>query len=448
MKGDDLGGSRARLPWRLFWTGLIVRLLYIVLAHSYHFRALNDHFQYGWEAGRIARALATGYGYADPFSGHTGPTAWLTPIYPLIMAGAFKLFGVYTPLSAFAILAVNSIFSAATAPAVYEIAWRCYDAQGFGRRVALWSGWIWALYPAALQYAVRWLWEMSITACVFAWILVIALRFRRIGDTSSTPEHNAVCLWSFFGVLWAAVALSNPSLLLTLPVTAIWMLMGSQNGVEIRKNLTRAGLAAILFLCCTAPWVYRNWRVFQAFIPTRGNFGAELCQSVLPSNGGFPWGGTIPPTTASPEFQRYRSIGEVAYVREQGAKANVIIATDRSRIVGYAFKRIYFFWFGVPKPAEQGILVEATRRLNYCFITMAALMGLALSLHRKVPAAGLFASIFLVMPLPYYMLTVQARFRHPLEPVMTVLIVFLFQSAVIKRTRDTSKKRVSAGAAR
>lgn len=65
-----------RLCWRMFWVGLAVRVLYMTLAHTYRFRVSEDHFQFGWEMGRIGRALATGYGFSDPFDGHTGPTAW------------------------------------------------------------------------------------------------------------------------------------------------------------------------------------------------------------------------------------------------------------------------------------------------------------------------------------------------------------------------------------
>jgi hypothetical protein len=36
---------------------------------------------------------------------------------------------------------------------------------------------------------------------------------------------------------------------------------------------------------------------------------------------------------------------------------------------------------------------------------------------------------FLTLPLIYYAITVQARFRHPLEPLITIFSVFLFQSA-------------------
>jgi len=51
--------------------------------------------------------------------------------------------------------------------------------------------------------------------------------------------------------------------------------------------------------------------------------------------------------------------------------------------------------------------------------------------HRpsRVPAAGLFAWAFLLLPVTYYFITVQARFRHPLEPLIAILTVYLFQSA-------------------
>src|ERR1039457_3917687 len=121
--------DETRLLRRIFWTGFLVR----------------------WEAGRIVRALLTGYGYSDPFANaflpHTGPTAWLPPLYPLLLAGIFRLFGVYTHASAWVLFTLQSAFSAATALATYQIAARC-----FSRRVALWSAWIWALYPAAMQY--------------------------------------------------------------------------------------------------------------------------------------------------------------------------------------------------------------------------------------------------------------------------------------------------------
>jgi len=173
--------DQTKLPRRLFWTAFLVRAAYIALAHTWRVRLAGDHFQFGWEAGRIARALVTGYGYSDPFANaafaHTGATAWLPPLYPLLLAAIFKLFGVYSHGSAAVLFILQSAFSAATALATYEIAARCFSC-----RVALWSAWIWALHPAAMQYAVRWPWEMTITTALFSFALVLALRLRGVGS--------------------------------------------------------------------------------------------------------------------------------------------------------------------------------------------------------------------------------------------------------------------------
>ena len=197
-----------RAPARIFWAGFLNRVLYITLAHTYRFRVIDEHFEFGWEMGRIARSLATGHGFASPFNGNSGPSAWTPPLYPLIIAGAFRVFGVYSLKAAWAILTVNSVLSAATAPAIYEMAWRCFGrtrpadragsavalsgANPNGLSIALWSAWIWALYPAAMQYAVRWVWDMSLTCFLFTWVLVFALRLRGVGEDGFEVQGSSV----------------------------------------------------------------------------------------------------------------------------------------------------------------------------------------------------------------------------------------------------------------
>jgi hypothetical protein len=82
---------------------------------------------------------------------------------------------------------------------------------------------------------------------------------------------------------------------------------------------------------------------------------------------------------------------------------------------------------------------EYGRRLNYAFLSLAGLMGLGLALRRRVPAAALMGWMFLLLPLPYYLVTVQARFRHPLEPLITVLGVYLFRSTEPRKTGPRKK---------
>jgi hypothetical protein len=99
------------------------------------------------------------------------------------------------------------------------------------------------------------------------------------------------------------------------------------------------------------------------------------------------------------------------------------------RFLKLSLHRVYYFWFSVPHPADEGWLNEYGRNINYQFTSLAGLLGLALALRRRAPGAGLFAWAFLLLPLTYYAVTVHARFRHPLEPLITILAVYLFQSA-------------------
>lgn len=432
-----------KLASRLFWTALAVRLLYITLAHTYRIRLSNDHFEFGWEMGRIARALATGHGYSDPFEGHTGPTAWTPPLYPLILAGVFKLFGVYTNASAWVILAINSIFSAATAPTVYQIARRSFRNSPDAAKIALWSGWLWALYPAALQYAVKWVWDMTLTACLFAWVILFALKLR---DESKTKR------WLAFGSLWGLIALSNSSLLAFLPFCSLWIIwptkssgapsqsdssieVGSHNLVSNLRNLL---LATLCTLTIVSPWFIRNQLAFHAFVPLRSNFGAELYESAQLENEGYPTMATLPHSESSPEFQRYKRLGELAYSGEQGRRARAIIQKHPGIFASHILKRAWFFWASVPHPTEhgwKGIAAETTRELSYAFLSLAGLLGLALALRDKIPAAWLFFWAFAIYPLLYYAVTVQARFRHPLEPLICILAAYLFRSATPNQSK-------------
>lgn len=419
----DVRCSVAKSPWSIFWVALAIRLAYMTFAHQWHMRPYEDHFAFGYEMGRIARALAEGYGYADPFRGHTGPTAWVPPLYPWILAGDFKLFGVYSALAAWMILAFDCVLNALMVRTTWEIAARC-----FNRKVAAWSAWLWALYPAAMQYAVKWVWEMTLTAFLFSWILVLALRMRRIGEGDQSPPAPTLVQWAAFGLLWGLMALTNPSLLLFLPVCGIWILLGAPARRWWPKQVMAAALAALIFLACLAPWTYRNWRVFHQFVPVRANFGVELYLGNGPGATGLLMEYDHP-FQAPDQLRLYRQMGEIAYAKMRGAMAKRVILADPGRFALLSLRRLYYFWFSVPHPGDEGFINEYGRNLNFQFTSIVGLLGLALALHRKISAAWLFFWAFLLLPLTYYFVTVHARFRHPLEPLIAILGVYLFQSA-------------------
>lgn len=431
--GESEGAAR-----RMFCVGLAVRLLYLTAAHSYRLRLGQQHWEFGWEMGRVAKALATGYGYADPFNGHSGPTAWVPPLYPLLLAGVFKAFGVYTLGSAWVILAINSVFSAATAPAVYEMGWRCFGREREGMRIALWAGWLWALYPAAMQYAVRWVWETTLTTMLFAFALVVALRIRGVGESGG--ETQTTGRWAAFGLMWGLIALSNSSLLVFLPACGLWMVWdevrrAGRLGIAVRN----AGIAAVCCAAVMAPWTVRNAVALHAFVPLRANLGAEMYQTAQLWRRGFPWGTKISLAETDPVYRRYVQLGEVAYGKEQGARAMAIIRSHRGAFARQVLLHVDYFWSSVPHPIEHGVMVEVVREMDYAFLSVSGWLGVLLAVRRRVPGGWLFLWAFVLTPLVYYVVTVQARFRHPLEPLICLLSVFLFRSA--DRTRVWSWQR-------
>jgi len=157
-------------PATIVTVALLLRIGNLVPHKRYDFSSAYGHLFFGYEVGRIASALASGQGFSSPFPAWSGSTAWVGPIYPLLLAGIFKLFGIYSPASALAILLINSIFSALTCLTIYLI-----GNDLFGRRVALWSAWLWAILP----YFIHWttvIWETSLSTLLLSLLFWLTLR--------------------------------------------------------------------------------------------------------------------------------------------------------------------------------------------------------------------------------------------------------------------------------
>jgi hypothetical protein len=412
-------------PRAIFWTAFLVRVAYIALAHTYRITPFNHHFEFGWETGRVAASVAGGHGYSSPFSGDTGPTAWMVPGFTLLLAGVFKLFGIYSSLSAFVILTIDSLFQSLTVPLVYEL-----GARTAGRRNALWAAWIWALYPGIMQYGVKWVWEMSLSTMLFAAVLVLGMRMRGTGATP--PKAHRVRDWALFGLLWGAISMTNPTLLLMAPVEGIWILAGLPQLKNLLRGSALALLSAVLCATVATPWVIRNEMVFHAFIPTRGNLGAEAAMALAPGNYGLPWGATVPTVEAAPEHQLYARMGELAYVRMRGEMAKQWARQDPARCLKLVLLRFYMFWVSVPHAGSGQPAAEAVRESAHCLGSIAGILGLILALRRRLPAAGLFAWAVVLLPSIYYFIIAGSRFRYPLEPIFAVLTVYLFQQAEMR----------------
>lgn len=413
-------------PAVIVWAGLVLRLLIMTLGHTYRFQRVQENFPFGWETGRIARSIAIGEGFSSPFTIHyTGPTAWIAPFYPYLLAAVFKVFGVYTYASSWVVLAINSVFSALNALAIYHIARRC-----FGDKAALWSAWIWALLPYAMYYAIHWAWETSLAALLLSCVFLLSLRMAGIGE-SNDGIRPRIRDWLLFGLLWGLIALVNPSLLLWLLFAGIWLLVKQVRHRAAKTAFLGAFLSGLVFLALLAPWTARNYRVFHKLLPVRGNFGAELRMGNADDAEGL-WRSYVHPTQYDVQLHLYERMGEVAYVKMRKQEALSFIHAHPGRFLDLCLRRAVYFWFDTPMTNWAGHL-RLYRNILFFFTSVVAIGGAAVMLRRRHPAGFLYASLLFAAPLVYYITFPHPRYRHPIEPQITILGVYLFQAASRKK---------------
>src|SRR5579872_1837041 len=212
------------------------------------------------ETGHIAYSIASGKGFSSPFQRNTGPTAWLAPVYPYLLAGVFKLFGIHTLRSFFAALGLNILFSAATCVPIFYAGKR-FATLGVGSAAA----WLWAFFPNAIIIPFEWIWDTSLSAFLLATLLWTSLEL---------AESRRLRNWCLYGLLWGFALLTNPAVAMLFPVLLAWAALRNRAGDREHASawLVRPALAAtIAFLCCV-PWTIRNYVQFHRFIPLRSNF--------------------------------------------------------------------------------------------------------------------------------------------------------------------------------
>ena len=407
-----LAASSPHVRASLFWlvaTGFALRLALILVAHTYRFKPDEDYFGFGYEMGRVARALALGHGFADPFGPPTGPTAWEPPLYPFLVAGVFKLTGIYTKSSALILLALNSMFSALTSVPIFFIARR-----SFSGRVALWSSWAWAVFPTIMYWSARWVWETSLAALLLAVLFLWTLTLEELAGLRP---------WIAYGMLWGIAALTNPSLLSFAVPAALWVWYRRRRAGK--QSVGNVAMAAVFFAATLAPWLVRNYQTFGRFIFIRSNFGAELRLGNGPGADGT-WMSYLHPTQNRLALEQYEQQGEINYVQERKHQALEYIRADYRRFAWLSFKRFIYYWAGRPKASETSALLD-----NSAFLasSVLAFWGLFRALVRRRPGIWLFFWLIVFYPAVYYFVYPHSRYRHPIEPELVILILYVISEA-------------------
>jgi hypothetical protein len=396
------------------------------------------------ETGNIAYALAQGKGFSSVFRTETGPTAWLAPVYPLLVAAMFKLFGVFTARAFFACVGLNILFSAAACVPIF-FAGKRIGGLGVGAAGA----WLWAVFPSGVMMPFEWIWDTSLSALLVALILWATLELE---------ESERWLDWGVYGVLWGLALMTNPALGLLLPFLLGWAALRGRGESSLRWK--QATLAVGVAILCCVPWTIRNYVAFHRLIPVRSNLPFELW---LGNNDIFDEHarGGRKSITRTEEARRYAQLGETAYMAEKWELATSFMRAHPGLELRLAGRKFVAFWMGTESPLKnfretdswliRGILLSS-------FLTaVGALLGVLLlwkggkritqgrrdrrgSAEKSQNNDGAqetermpffpLAVFPVVFPCLYYLTHADLRYRHPIDPIVLLLTaIFLAEIA-------------------
>ena len=398
---------------------LAIRLVVMIFLLPEQLDPQRDYWHFGYETGRIARSIVEGRGFSSPLFGDTGPTAWMTPVYPYLVAAVFRIFGVYTKTSAIVLLSLNALMSALVCVVVFMIA-----RISFGDRVAKWSGWAWAFCPYGIYFPVERIWETWLATLLLCVLFLLTLKL----------EHDdRLSQWIAFGLLWGFEALTSPAMLSVLPFLAGWVVYRRHR--QGRRWFAVNVVASLAFLAVVAPWFIRNYEVFHRFVPFRDGMGLVLR---LGTKGNTDYWGPyeLGPWHNDAEWNEFQQLGELGYMDHKKHQAVEFIRANPGWYARATMRRAIFLWTGYWSLDRAYLKEEPLDPPNIFMCTTLTVLAL-LGLRRawKVDAGGAmpYALVLFSFPLIYYFTSPEVYYRRPIDPFFVILAVVAVLPGAKKR---------------
>jgi hypothetical protein len=397
---------------------IIAVALVIRLSFAWDYQAHTPHRALGaipflFESGNIAYSLARGHGFGSPLRVDTGPTAWMTPLYPLFLSGIMRLFGIYTFQSWVAAVLMNICFSTIACIPVYYAGKRIG-----GTGLAAGAAWLWAIFPNAILLSFQSLWDTSLSALLGATAVWATLKL-----ANSTRARD----WGVYGLLWGVILMANAAVLSLLPLLLGWAAYRNwKNGrAAMRSTIHNAAIACGVIVLCCIPWTIRNYLVFHSLVPLRSTLGLQLWAGNNPKAHVI-WLGGQHPINDTSERTQYTQMGEISYMEAKRKDAVSYILTHPRHEAELIRGRFVMLWAGgTPNPIGDFL---RSRSIWFRYVLMfnllaaiGALVGIVCLLRSHSIYAFPLAVGPLVFPFAYYLTLALPRYRHPIDPTLMLL---------------------------
>jgi hypothetical protein len=387
---------------------------------------VNMNRDLGSEYYHIARSLAAGHGFANPFGDPTGPTAWMPPILPMILATLWRACAGNREAVIVIVLALQAAVLIGTGLFIIEVARRTTERIG-PKAVA-------AIYVAALLCNFRDCFQANgdrwINVLVFNAMLAGCFWYEPLQTTSRS------IIWGTFGGLCALI---NPVGAFAWGVysTALGVRQGAWGRVALML-----GAAALV----VAPWTVRNYVVFGRLIPAKSNLAYELYQSqCLQSDGLLNNQGqnSHPIHRGSRERREYETLGEIAYLDRKRIQAVAAITADPlnyfDRVASRFLGATLFYMPTDRSPRASAAWYLWMQRLALPLPFLGLLVLLFAGFRPSLTGIEWSAIVIYVVYLtPFVLVSYYPRYGFSLLAIKVLLIIWTFD----RLKPDTVKYRV------
>ena len=372
----------------------------------------NTSHHLGGEAFNIARSLHAGNGFADPFTRHTGPTAWMPPILPGILAGLLWLTGGSRDAVMGIVVFLQVFVLIGTGVLVLALARQTTRIPA--ALVAM-------IYFLALLCNFRF-WFQTTRDC---WLVLLALDMVVAGLCWMKPldSWRRALAW---GLLGGVVAQVNPIVGLT------WAVMTFLTAMA-QHRWPRLGVAALAAVLAVTPWTVRNYLVFGQWMPIKSNLAYELYQSQALEPDGLMQRATIelhPHSHGSVEAEAYDELGESRYLDLKRQQFLQAVRDDPGEFLARLGQRFrgatlwYVPFDRVHEPEQQAWTIPISRAVHpLAFVALVILV--TSSVHRPLDAAQWSViGVYVFFLLPYIGASYMERYAVPLVGVKVLLVIW------------------------
>ena len=312
------------------------------------------------EEANIAWHVALGHGFRSPMDASPAapPSAWSAPLYPLVIASAYRLFGVGSPATVTAVMLLNAVFFGMMVVGTERLATFLFGSQVPG----LLAAGLLAIHPLFLFYMADF-WDGFMSLAIFVWLTVAAMRLGDVArETREGLELTSGGRISYVhaGALGAGMgflALTNTSYAIAYPVL-LYLAFRQRPSVSRWRLYAVACAAAIVVI---SPWTIRNYEAFGQLIPVRTGTGVQFWIGNAPVSGGWlnAKAFAVHPYVNPVERQSLLTLGEPAYNDLAFKRFEDGLVASPLAYLASCLRRSMYLLVGQPaEPVEYPLLVN------------------------------------------------------------------------------------------